>query len=172
MKNKIGYIIRDLRLSKGLTQKQLADLTGLSLSAIKSYENSHREPNSKAMVALENFFSVSGDFLRGNLDRDTFMSNSEKIQNELDLLIEQFLSFKNAFAIASQEKQRMVLPFVEQSLKSATTDMLLGSSLDSISVDDFSQLLSIFSCLNADGKSELLKRCSELLMLPQYSTKK
>ena len=57
--------IRELRKSKNLTQARLAQLTGLKETAIRSYENSLREPNSKAMAALEEYFNVSGAFLRG-----------------------------------------------------------------------------------------------------------
>lgn len=64
--------ICELRKKLKLTQKQLSDETGLSLSAIKSYENAIREPNSKAMAALENFFNVSGKYLRGETD-DPFL---------------------------------------------------------------------------------------------------
>lgn len=36
--------MRELRKEKGLSQKQLADLTGLSLSAIQGYEQGRYEP--------------------------------------------------------------------------------------------------------------------------------
>lgn len=63
--------ICELRKKLSLTQKQLADETGLSLSAIKSYETAKREPNSKAMAALEQYFNVSGGYLRGDTDDPT-----------------------------------------------------------------------------------------------------
>lgn len=61
----IAKKIKDLRAEKGLTQKQLADATGLSYSSITSYENGLREPNGRAMAALERYFGVTGDYLRG-----------------------------------------------------------------------------------------------------------
>lgn len=61
----IAEQIKDLRLSKGITQKELAEQTGISLQSIINYENGRREPNSKAMVALERYFGVSGEYLRG-----------------------------------------------------------------------------------------------------------
>lgn len=171
MRNNIGSILKDLRLHKGITQKQLADETGLSLSAIKSYENSNREPNSKAMVALEKYFKVSGDYLMGNLDKNTFFENSKKVNAGLDLLVEQFLIFKDAFNISSQDKQLIVLPLMEEYIKTITSEMLVDSTIDLIKLEDFNQLFKTFISLNADGQNELLKRCSELSMLPQYSSK-
>ena len=72
--------IRELRKSKNLTQARLAQLTGLKETAIRSYENSLREPNSKAMAALEEYFNVSGAFLRGETDVRDFLPNNERKQ--------------------------------------------------------------------------------------------
>lgn len=68
MGDSMGDRIKVLRKDRGLTQKMLADATGLSFAAIKSYENNLRQPNSKAMAALEKFFDVSGMYLRGEVD--------------------------------------------------------------------------------------------------------
>ena len=64
----IAAQIKNLRLSKGITQKELAEQTGIALQSIINYENGRREPNSKAMAALERYFGVSGEFLRGETD--------------------------------------------------------------------------------------------------------
>lgn len=64
MDNSLGCRIRSLRKAMGLTQEQLAQKAELSVSAIKSYENGWRQPNSKAMAALERLFQVSGSYLR------------------------------------------------------------------------------------------------------------
>ncbi len=58
--------LKALRKKAGLTQAELADKTGLSCSAIGSYEKGLREPNAKAMAALERFFNVSTVSLYGN----------------------------------------------------------------------------------------------------------
>ena len=57
--------LKELRAEKGITQKQLASEIGVSYGSIVDYENGRREPNSKAMVALERYFQVSGEYLRG-----------------------------------------------------------------------------------------------------------
>lgn len=60
--------LKTLRKKQGLTQEELAAATGLSLHSINSYESGRRTPNSKAMVALEKYFNVSGEYLRGETD--------------------------------------------------------------------------------------------------------
>lgn len=57
--------LKELRVSAGVTQKELATSTGIALQSIINYENGRREPNSKAMVALERYFNVTGEYLRG-----------------------------------------------------------------------------------------------------------
>ena len=50
--------LKELRKSRGLTQAELADITGLSFHSINSYESGRRTPNSKAMAVLERYFNV------------------------------------------------------------------------------------------------------------------
>lgn len=61
--------LKELRKDRGLTQVELATVTGLSSHSINSYESGRRTPNSKAMVALERYFNVSGEYLRGESDQ-------------------------------------------------------------------------------------------------------
>lgn len=67
----IAERLKELRISAGVTQKELASSTGIALQSIINYENGRREPNSKAMAALERYFRVSGEFLRGESDERT-----------------------------------------------------------------------------------------------------
>lgn len=60
----IAVRLKELRVSAGITQKELATSTGIALQSIINYENGRREPNSKAMVALERYFNVTGEYLR------------------------------------------------------------------------------------------------------------
>ena len=61
----IAVRLKELRISAGITQKELATSTGIALQSIINYENGRREPNSEAMVALERYFNVTGEYLRG-----------------------------------------------------------------------------------------------------------
>lgn len=60
-----GQRIAQLRKTRDLFQEDLAALTGISLQDIINYENGRREPNSAAIVVLEQYFGVSGAYLRG-----------------------------------------------------------------------------------------------------------
>lgn len=60
--------LRDLRQSKELTQKDLAEALGISKSSVVSYENGLRVPTLDALVKIENYFHVTGAYLRGESD--------------------------------------------------------------------------------------------------------
>lgn len=78
--NTISTRIKELRKTKGITQKQLAEQTGLGYNSIIAYENARREPNSKAMVVLEEYFNVSGAYLRGETDKRESQQDVERKQ--------------------------------------------------------------------------------------------
>jgi len=65
--------LKKLRQDKGITQRQLALESGVGYGSIVDYENGRREPNSKAMAALERYFNVSGEYLRGETDQRDLM---------------------------------------------------------------------------------------------------
>lgn len=87
----LARTLRRLRLKTGMTQRDLAECTGLSYAAIRSYEAGRREPGSRAMALLEEFFEVSGAYLRGGEERMPGVtkqsSNSQHFTpSEIDLL--------------------------------------------------------------------------------------
>lgn len=58
--------LKDLRIEKGLSLEQLADATGISKSALASYESdSGREIGSHNLSVLAKFYGVSTDYLLG-----------------------------------------------------------------------------------------------------------
>lgn len=65
----IASRLKALREENGLSQNDLAKETGLSKKSIINYENGYRQPNSKAMAILEQFFNVSGAYLRGESNK-------------------------------------------------------------------------------------------------------
>ena len=80
----VAQRLKDLREAAGLSQAELARETGLTRKSIINYENGYREPNSKAMAALERYFHVSGEILRGDLDAQRFMDGADEINSSID----------------------------------------------------------------------------------------
>ncbi|WP_206168318.1 helix-turn-helix transcriptional regulator [Veillonella sp. VA137] len=59
MNNKIGKKIMKLRLKMNLSQRQLAERVGVSVSAIAMYEANERVPRDEVKVRLAHFFDTS-----------------------------------------------------------------------------------------------------------------
>jgi len=57
--------IKELRISKGLSQMQLAQATGISQSAIAKWELGKTEPTASAIIALAKYFDETSDYILG-----------------------------------------------------------------------------------------------------------
>lgn len=63
--NKFSERLRELRLEKGLTRKNLAEMLFVSERLICFWENGQRECNFDMLIKISNLFNVSIDFLLG-----------------------------------------------------------------------------------------------------------
>lgn len=57
-----GAIIRSLRSSKGITQKELGEKIGVSNSAVANYEKGYRAPLQDTLFRLSDYFEVPIDY--------------------------------------------------------------------------------------------------------------
>ncbi|MFR2886622.1 MAG: helix-turn-helix domain-containing protein [Clostridium butyricum] len=68
----IGENIKRLREQQGLTQKQLAEKVGISVSNITKYEKGQLEPSIERLTSLSKTLNTSvSDILTNNSDSDT-----------------------------------------------------------------------------------------------------
>ena len=61
----IAENIKEFRLSKGISQKALADAVGVSQKAVDYWERGVNEPKATYILRLADFFDVSCDELLG-----------------------------------------------------------------------------------------------------------
>lgn len=64
----ISESIKRARKIRFLTQKELAEASGLSVSAIKFFEQGRSEPNTGSIKKMAKALNVSIDYLIGNTD--------------------------------------------------------------------------------------------------------
>ena len=57
--------IKEIRISKNLSQMQLSIKTGLSQSAIAKWELGKTEPTASAIITLAKFFNETTDYILG-----------------------------------------------------------------------------------------------------------
>ena len=60
--------LKELRLSRGLTQKAIAEQLGMSTRAYSHYEIGDRDPSIELLIAFCDYFDVSADYLIGRTD--------------------------------------------------------------------------------------------------------
>ena len=61
----LGPRIRNLSKAMQMSQKELAEILGISRSAVASYENGARYPDYSTLVKIASYFQVSVDYLLG-----------------------------------------------------------------------------------------------------------
>ena len=67
----LGKRLRDLRNSRGYTQRELAELLSIANSTLAMYEIDKREPDNKTLGILADFFNVTTDYLLGREQKNS-----------------------------------------------------------------------------------------------------
>lgn len=63
----LSEMIAELRKDKGLLQKELAQLLGVSIGTISNYETGVHNPEIETLIKLADFFHVSVDYMLGRI---------------------------------------------------------------------------------------------------------
>ena len=96
MIDKFSTRLRELRLSKGLRQEQVARFIGVNKSAICTYENDTRQPSFEILIRLAKLYKVSTDYLLGLTDtRSVDLSGLSEQDASLVCALVETLSEKN-----------------------------------------------------------------------------
>lgn len=78
--------IKELRLSKKLTQQEVADRIGITRPAYTAYESGKRQPDFDTLETLAQLYEVTTDYLLGRNKVPKWASKSEVI--ELDKILQ------------------------------------------------------------------------------------
>ena len=55
--------LRTLRLSRGISQSELAAIVGVSTRTVKYWEHGQRTPNATSLLALAHYFDIPPEYL-------------------------------------------------------------------------------------------------------------
>jgi len=69
--------LKGLRIEKGVTQREIAELLGVTYQAYSYYEKGSREPSHEAVLKLADYFNVTTDYLLG---RETPQKPEERLE--------------------------------------------------------------------------------------------
>jgi transcriptional regulator with XRE-family HTH domain len=76
---KLGLRIKEVRLSKNLTQENIADYVGCNISHISNIENNHTKVSLNILLAIANALNTSIDYLLS----EQYDNSSLALDNEI-----------------------------------------------------------------------------------------
>lgn len=86
----LGEKIKTLRVSRNMTQSELAKRLNVTKSTVSSYENDSRQPSYEVLIKISSLFNVTIDSLligeRNGIYLDMHNLNQRQIKVILDLL--------------------------------------------------------------------------------------
>lgn len=110
----IGKRIKQARQAKGLSQMELAEAVGISVSFLSNIEVGRQSMNIRTLIAISDILDVSTDWILRNDTRAATSVTAEEIAKELDgctlrergLLLRQMQMMKESFVeLRSVEKE-------------------------------------------------------------------
>ena len=88
MGEKFNENLKEARIKKGLSQKEVADNIGVAKSTYSLYESGNREPNVQTIKKIADFLNISADELLGLNDQPTTLAahfdGAEYTEDELE----------------------------------------------------------------------------------------
>jgi transcriptional regulator with XRE-family HTH domain len=75
----VGERLADLRKDKGLQQKELAAIIGVTERSVSLYERELSSPNDKIKLKIARYFNVSLDYLMGLTDHQISYDHNDYI---------------------------------------------------------------------------------------------
>ena len=179
----IGKMISKLRSDKGLNQRELAKLLGVSNGAIGMWETGKRQPDLDTIKKLSAFFGVTTDYLLGNsqcaIDYANYQMDTPEFALDVkmrirELLAEQKISeeeFAERAGFNYEEKDSYLygnqIPSIEDLIKIAgalnvSTDYLLNvTNRKRISAEE-EMLLQSFNRCDKECKKYLISKAGVL----------
>lgn len=151
----IGGKIREARLARNLTQKELGVLCGMADSAIRRYESNRGNPTAKTIQRIADALGVSVAYLEGTESMET-----RAIMDAIDRK-------------DSREFERLLgLPvgsIVDMSpdLKDCNQFVTVGAH-DNAESDRQVEYLQAFARLNSAGQQRAIECVKELAEIPRY----
>ena len=98
--------LKELRLAKGLTQKEVAEVIKVSPQSYGYYENWVNKPDPETLIKLADLFGCSIDYLLGRENDFGFSSDNHNLTSTQSKLL-------SSFNLLSTEDQNKVIGFIK-----------------------------------------------------------
>ncbi len=144
----IGKKIKELRLSKKLTQKDLAKILNVTPQAISKWERNESNPDIQMLVTLSKYFNISVDDILGNKNENFFGSFISKIKGNKKMEKVTKKNQSEDFENTESEKKVMIFDIVfslisdegqiQTQFLTSKLELLLKKSNENITVKTYS----------------------------------
>lgn len=182
MSRTIGQRMRDIRESKGMTQKQVADKCGMADSAIRRYEAGGANPKLKTLLRIAGALGVSiTDLLDVPDEYKISATKLERALSELDEKIkssedeEEVRQLRNVYDGAYGALNDEILPALvkeqAQKILSQTETRMEQREKDQHRSKNQKEAYALFSTLNEKGQKSAIQHLKELAQIPDYQIK-
>ena len=117
MENKMGKILKELRLQKGLTQEEVGKIIGVQKAAIQKYEKGDVENMKRSsLIKLSEFYGVPVAYLMGHKEVEEKVAKEDEQLSEYLKLLETRPELKMLFNLtkdATREEVEKAVKIVE-----------------------------------------------------------
>ncbi|MEE0999809.1 MAG: helix-turn-helix transcriptional regulator [Treponemataceae bacterium] len=99
----MGEKLKDLLLKRGISQKELAQIAGVTEAAVSHYISGDRAPRGAILLKIANALGTTTDFLLSISEKeDNSISSENEIENSFRLLA------RNANKISLEQKEKFL----------------------------------------------------------------
>ncbi len=144
--------IKKLRLEKGLSQRKLAEETGISQQSLSFYEKGDRNPKIETWQKLADYFDVPVGYLQGITD-DEVKKNTEDIFYMVSVVLD-------AYRKVLSEEEAIVLTNGKKIAGKDKDNVLLGFEFAEQAINKYKNFVYLFSS-NMD-KEQMLKLMTKI----------
>lgn len=146
-------ILNELRVSKGVTQEEVANAIGVAKSTFAKYDRGEREPNFATLVKIAQYFETTTDYLLGlsqvahpiktrqmavDIPVNFALTSTE---DEIMQIAQDFLSALGPVSVISLEDKKKFFDFVKDVIRMMRFSLCIGADDDlmgqEMGVDDF-----------------------------------
>ena len=102
--------LKQLRKEKKLTQKELANALNIPYRTLLNWELNTRKPSYENMIKMQEFFNVSGAYLRGETDiKEAMTWDDPEIMDEVEKQLISSMKALSNLAVAQTDANKKIL---------------------------------------------------------------
>lgn len=115
-----GGRIKEARIKKGLTQKQLASLIGAKHNSVSDWENNKNKPDPDTIELLMGALEIDANTLFGWDDKEQLKQDAIDLTNKIENNANINTAMQNIGRL-SEKNQELVYNFIEMLIKNQST---------------------------------------------------